>query len=70
LKSKFDVIVCSNVLEHVPSPLKVLRKISKCMNETGILYIEIPYEKIMKDFSGIDLAKTKRHWHEHINFFY
>jgi hypothetical protein len=40
------------------------------MDEDTVLYIEVPYEKLMQNNSeSKDKYLTKRHWHEHINFF-
>jgi len=70
---KYDLIVCSNVLEHVPYPLETLNKISKNMSDENILYIELPYENLIRKFEEegnfSDIVYNKRHWHEHINFF-
>lgn len=66
----YDVIICSNVLEHVPFPSDLILDIRKAMNKETVLYIEVPLEEIIR--TSIDLAKTfslKKHWHEHINFF-
>lgn len=65
----YDLIVCSNVLEHVSYPQEILFEISKLMDQNTILYIEVPYEKIMNNLDKDNLYKQKRHWHEHINFY-
>lgn len=66
----YDLIVCSNVLEHVPYPRKVLAEIKAVMTSTTVLYIEVPLENLVKDYGeGTKLLHKKRHWHEHINFF-
>jgi hypothetical protein len=57
---KYDLVVCSHVLEHVPYPEVVLHEIRKYIGE--ILYIELPLEDTSK-------AIEKKYWHEHINFF-
>jgi hypothetical protein len=64
--SIYDLIVCSNVMEHVPYPDELLAEIRNCMQETTVLYIEVPFENIMRRRGGLS---EKRHWHEHINFF-
>jgi len=64
-KNKYDLIVCSHVLEHVPYPKSTLQEISKVMDDETLFYIELPFEKVMKSNTPL----TKRHWHEHINFF-
>jgi 2-polyprenyl-3-methyl-5-hydroxy-6-metoxy-1,4-benzoquinol methylase len=68
--NQYDVIVCSNVLEHVPYPTKFLQEIKSVMRSGTVLYIEIPLEEIMLGLnSPHEKLKMKRHWHEHINFF-
>jgi hypothetical protein len=68
LSRTYSLIVCSNVLEHVPYPLEILEKIFNIMNNSTILYIEVPYENLMID-KNEKLPDRKKHWHEHINFF-
>ena len=62
----YDLIVCSNVIEHVPHPDELLMEIRNCMREETVLYVEVPYENIMRRRGGVS---EKRHWHEHINFY-
>jgi hypothetical protein len=65
---EYDLIVCANVLEHVPYPSDLLIDIKKAMNEMSVLYIEVPLEDVVRNNQS-DLHLFKRHWHEHINFF-
>ena len=68
--NNYDLISCSQVLEHIPYPQKILKQIVSAMSDSTILYLEVPYEEVMREFSGFpDLAQRKHHWHEHINFF-
>jgi len=43
-----DVIICSEVLEHIPSPKdeKAITNIAKTANKDSIVIITVPYEKI------------------------
>lgn len=68
LLKSYSLIICSNVLEHVPYPKESLRQIRGIMNDDAILYIEVPYEELMLDENAV-LPEDKKHWHEHINFF-
>ncbi len=69
-RSKYDVIVCSQVLEHVPYPQDILKEIVSVMDMETILYLEVPYEELMRVNPGAtDIVSSKHHWHEHINFF-
>lgn len=59
---KYNLVVCSNLLEHVPWPLATLEEIEPHMGD--ILYLEIPMGAV-----DDNSYKTKTEWHEHINFF-
>jgi len=66
----FDLVVCSQVLEHVPAPMELLTDILPAMSPRTLLYLEVPHEQLIREHPGsLDLAKLKRHWHEHVNFF-
>ena len=40
------------------------------MSKDTLLYIEVPFEELMRFSEGDkDLQLKKRHWHEHINFY-
>lgn len=69
-KNRYDLLINSHVLEHVPYPGDIIRDMVSVMDEESVLYIEVPYEDIMSGANGAtDLHLKKRHWHEHINFF-
>ena len=38
----FDVIICSDVIEHLESPAALLREISRCMKPNGFALISFP----------------------------
>lgn len=40
----FDLIICSHVIEHVVSPVEILRSLSRHLSETGTLFVEVPME--------------------------
>ena len=66
--SKYRLIICGQLLEHLPFPSDVLLAARQSMDEASILYIEVPFEGLMRQ----QLAKpeqSKKHWHEHINFY-
>lgn len=65
---KYKLVVCSNVLEHVPYPSALLADITKTMVKESVLYIEVPLESIVLS-NNCDLHLLKKHWHEHINFY-
>jgi SAM-dependent methyltransferase len=57
---KLDVLFCFEVLEHVPSPIKVIENIINCMNPGGI-YIEnfIKHDVEDDDDIGPDLTSAR-----------
>lgn len=66
----YDLITCSQVLEHVPYPLDLLAQIAESLHADTLLYLEVPYEALIRNNPGSkQLASLKRHWHEHINFY-
>ena len=68
--TEYDLIVFSNVLEHVPYPVDTLAEIAAEMGQETLLYVEIPYEDLMRAHRGsLDIYRQRKHWHEHINFF-
>ena len=70
MASDYDLIVCSQVLEHVANPRGLIHEIAAVMTTNTRLYLEVPYEALIQRLeSGEVEVGPKRHWHEHINFF-
>lgn len=66
----YDLVVCSQVCEHVPWPFELINSMLPVLGAGTLLYLEVPYEALIREFPGShDLAPRKRHWHEHINYF-
>jgi len=66
----YDLVVCSNVLEHLPHPRRALAEIAAQMRPTTLLYLEVPLEELVRTAEpGADLANRRKYWHEHVNFF-
>jgi hypothetical protein len=67
---EYDLITCSQVLEHVSHPTALLLQVVKFMHRQTILYLEVPFEEIFRNQGkSFPRGEGKRHWHEHINFF-
>ena len=67
---RYDLVACCQVLEHVPSPLELIREMLPALSPATLLYLEVPHENLMRTHPGdLSLASRKRHWHEHINFY-
>lgn len=69
-KQHYDLVVCCQVLEHVPFPLDLLSSLLPTLGAGTLLYLEVPHEFLMRAHPGsLELASLKHHWHEHVNFF-
>ena len=66
---RYDLIVCSNALEHIPYPAATIESIVQAMSTDTLLYVEVPHEDVIRFASEEALETKKKHWHEHINFF-
>jgi len=42
LDEKYDLVVCSHVLEHVPEPEPLVRRLLACLNRSGRLLVLVP----------------------------
>jgi 2-polyprenyl-3-methyl-5-hydroxy-6-metoxy-1,4-benzoquinol methylase len=51
---RFDLVVCSNVLEHVSSPRSFLEEIDRIVDPETLIYLEVPRES---PFGLLTLAK-------------
>jgi SAM-dependent methyltransferase len=43
--SAFDLVVCFDVLEHIPQPLSVVRRIERSLRAGGLIVIHAPFGK-------------------------
>nr|WP_172834073.1 class I SAM-dependent methyltransferase [Nitrospira japonica] len=43
LTESFDAIICSELLEHVPEPLPVLREVHRTLRPHGVLLMSVPF---------------------------
>jgi hypothetical protein len=76
---KYNLVILSNVIEHVSYPQLIINEIKKLLNKNSILYIELPLERLMKKTWEVEKGSkkkelsmclnNKRYWHEHTNFY-
>ena len=41
-KRQFDIVLCTEVFEHVPDPAKALEKLLKLVSTSGVLIVTVP----------------------------
>lgn len=61
-RARYDVILCSHVLEHVADPCALLRRLLSMLSESGVLFVEVPLEV----WRGAPIARDPV---THVNFF-
>lgn len=61
-KIKWDFVMCCHLLEHVSDPLEILNHIVHWLKPRGVLYLELPLEERIFQYSDLEIS-------EHINFF-
>lgn len=62
LGRKYDVILCSHVLEHLPDPAGFLKRIGECLNPAGVFIGLVPLNEIIMDphhVQRLDEAKIR-----------
>lgn len=66
----YDLVTCSQVLEHVSFPEQLVERMLPALGPQTLLYLEVPHEALVREHpNSFDLAPLKRHWHEHVNFY-
>lgn len=69
--NSIDIIWCSEVLEHLFSPLYVLEEMHRVLRAGGTILITVPYHGMLKNVA-IALLAFERHYdptYPHIRFF-
>ncbi|HEX8520990.1 MAG TPA: class I SAM-dependent methyltransferase [Tepidisphaeraceae bacterium] len=57
-ENKHDLVLCSEVLEHVPDPARFMKGLSKALNKNGMLVLSTPQPKsFMELTASIALSK-------------
>jgi 2-polyprenyl-3-methyl-5-hydroxy-6-metoxy-1,4-benzoquinol methylase len=69
---KFDIVVCTEVLEHLMDPHKLMQKIRRLVKDDGYVLISLPnenmiYHRLMSFFGiGIDMCAFELYKHLHL----
>jgi SAM-dependent methyltransferase len=62
-EKKAAIIICSHILEHSCDPVSDLQNISKILDDEGLLYIEVPGIKNLRNSYGMDFLKYLQQAH-------
>ena len=60
-----DVILCSEVLEHVPDPLAALQSISRALNMGGVALVTVPFQSRMHQAPYWFVSGLSPYWFHH-----
>ena len=60
VESRFDVIVLSEVLQHIPHPVEILTKLGTLLSEHGVLVGSVPNLSLSRRLSGRLLGKSRK----------
>ena len=60
----FDKIICSEVIEHVPEPRKIIREVHRLVKDNGLVVVSVPDEKrIQTIMNVINFLKINKFLH-------
>ncbi len=69
---KFDIIIATEVLEHLQDPIRHIKRIKELVNDNGVVLISLPnentiYHRLMSLFGfGIDICAFQLYKHLHL----
>ncbi|MBT9165202.1 MAG: putative S-adenosylmethionine-dependent methyltransferase [candidate division WS2 bacterium] len=72
ITDRFDIVVCTEVLEHLLNPIKMVDNIKKLMKDNGVTIISLPnentlYHRVMSFFGkGVDMCAFELYKHLHL----
>ncbi len=62
---KYDLILCTEVLEHIPDPVRVFEKLNRMLNNDGFLVISVPLMSLMHQAPYWFQAGLSPYWFEY-----
>jgi len=67
--SKFDIIICNHVLEHIENDIVALREIFRVLRRNGTAILQVPYSRVLSEtYENKDMT-TSRQREEHFGQF-
>lgn len=62
---KFDAVMCTEVLEHVPDPVAALKELNRVLRKDGYLLITVPFASLTHFAPYHFSSGLSRFWFEH-----
>ncbi|WP_105176139.1 class I SAM-dependent methyltransferase [Clostridium cagae] len=72
MNKTFDIINMTNVLEHIPEPVKVIAECRKLLNKNGIIRIKVPNDFNELQLEAVEKLHKEKYWvaiPDHVNYF-
>jgi cyclopropane fatty-acyl-phospholipid synthase-like methyltransferase len=70
VESKYDVITAFHVIEHLPDPISVIKKLNQLLTDNGILIIEVPSsEDVLLTLYESEAFQKFTYWSQHLFLF-
>lgn len=63
--ASFDAVLCSEVLEHIPEPLKALDEFARLLKPNGVLILTAPFVSLVHMAPYHFCTGFSRYWYEH-----
>jgi 2-polyprenyl-3-methyl-5-hydroxy-6-metoxy-1,4-benzoquinol methylase len=65
INGKFDTVLCINVLDHTPEPIKMLKEINKKLKKNGFFLFQVNWDNNLSvcHYSLFDMDKTNELLH-------
>lgn len=61
----FDIILCSEVFEHIPDPLQALKEFKRLLKPGGILILTAPFASLVHFAPFHYYSGFSKYWYEH-----
>jgi 2-polyprenyl-3-methyl-5-hydroxy-6-metoxy-1,4-benzoquinol methylase len=60
LKEKYDIIVCSHVLEHLEQPVEILEIFKSCLSDNGIIITPVPVNELKANPHHVQIVSKSK----------
>lgn len=63
--ASFDAVLCSEVLEHIPDPVKAVKEFARVLKPEGVLILTAPFSSLTHFAPYHYCTGFSRYWYEH-----